>query len=200
MAVMLRIPRWADGASIRVNGEPVTEPIRAGTYARVRRQWSTNDVIDLELPMETQLIEAHPSATDLANMVAVMRGPLVYCAEFPLSDDGKQIWSEGVFLPENVQLAPRFDGDLLGGVLTLHAAALTYKGRDQFVKETSQAPPPGSVEWQDELYRPFQPRQLEPPTAGTVDITLIPYFAWANRGESLMEVWIPLARAGAGGR
>ena len=43
-------------------------------------------------------------------------------------------------------------------------------------------------------YLPFQGRDLPTPTAGIVDITLIPYYAWANRGPSYMEVWIPLAR------
>jgi DUF1680 family protein len=194
MAVMLRIPRWANGASIKVNGEAVTEPIEPGTYARLHRRWSAGDVIELELPMETQLIEAHPGATMLADNVAVMRGPLVYCAEFPLSEDGKRIWNDGVFLPENMRLTPRFEENLLGGVLVLRGTALTHEGRDRFVKETGQTPPPDSGQWQGELYRPLRPRPLKSPTAGMVGVTLIPYFAWANRGESLMEVWIPLAR------
>jgi DUF1680 family protein len=199
MALMLRIPRWATGASITVNGQPAAVPIRVGSYARVHRRWSARDVIELQFPMETQLIEAHPAAANLANKVAVKRGPVVYCAEFPLSEDGQKVWNDGVFLPENVRLAPQYDENLLGGVIALQGNALTYEGRDQFVKETSRMAPPQSADWQDGLYRRFRPRRLKPPNGGTVDVMLIPYFAWANRGESLMEVWIPLARAGAGG-
>jgi DUF1680 family protein len=33
---------------------------------------------------------------------------------------------------------------------------------------------------------------LEQPDEGSVEISLIPYYAWANRGLSMMEVWIPL--------
>jgi DUF1680 family protein len=120
---------------------------------------------------------------------------LVYCAEFPLADDGKRIWDEGVFMPENAELTARFDENLLGGVLALDGKALTFKGRDQYTQETSQEPARESADWPEKLYRPFRPRELPPPTSNTVEITLIPYFAWANRGESLMEVWIPLARA-----
>jgi DUF1680 family protein len=195
MTIMLRIPGWANGASIKVNGKPSDLPIQAGTYARLRRQWSARDVIELELPTETQFIEAHPKAANLANKVAVMRGPLVYCAEFPLTDDGKRVWDEGVFMPENAELTARFDENLLGGVVALDGKALTFKGRDQYAHDTSQEPAPESTDWPEKLYRPFRPRELPTPTSGTVEITLIPYFAWANRGESLMEVWIPLARA-----
>jgi DUF1680 family protein len=194
LAVMLRIPRWASGANIRINGESVAGPVEPGTYVRLHRRWSAGDAIELDLPMETRLIEAHPGAANLSNKVAVMRGPVVYCAEFPLAQDGQRTWNEGVFLPENVELTARFDKQLLGGLVALHGQALTYEGRDRFVTQNSQTPPADAAEWSDELYRPFQPRQLEQPTAGTVDVTLIPYFAWANRGQSLMEVWIPLAK------
>jgi len=194
LADLLRVPRWANGASIVVNGEPSPEPVSAGTYARLHRRWSAGDVIELQLPMETRLIEAHPKAANLADKVAVMRGPVVYCAEFPLAEGGKQVWDEGVFLPENTKLTPEFDDKLLGGVVALHTTALTHKGRNQFVKETAPAPSPKPAEWPEQLYRPSRPRELKPPTTGTVKVTLIPYFAWANRGQSLMEVWIPLAR------
>jgi DUF1680 family protein len=195
MAVMLRIPRWAEGAKIEVAGEAANQPAKPGTYVRLHRRWSAGDVIKLNLPMETRLIEAHPSLEDAANKVAVMRGPVVYCAEFPLNPDGERIWTDGVFLPENVSLSDTYEPDLLGGVVALRGTALTYEGRDHFIKLAASTPKPKDpAAWDDQLYRPFQPRPLKPTTTGTVDITLIPYFAWANRGESLMEVWIPLAR------
>ena len=40
----------------------------------------------------------------------------------------------------------------------------------------------------------LEPHPLKPADFGTVEITLIPYYAWANRSVSYMEVWIPLAR------
>ena len=54
--------------------------------------------------------------------------------------------------------------------------------------------PPAVGDWENRLYRPLTPRDLTRPSSGTMDMTLIPYFAWANRGLSFMEVWIPLAR------
>ncbi len=79
--------------------------------------------------------------------------------------------------------------------VVLKVRALTFKGRDRFVKDTAASTAPKTpADWGDLLYRPLKPPALKPPKGGTVEIMLIPYYAWANRGLSLMEVWIPLAR------
>ena len=88
----LRMPAWAKGAQLRVNGADV-EGIVAGTYLRVRRHWKDNDVVVLELPMlptlhrkvsqNTQESLA-PDGSKVAQQVmrydyaAITRGPLVY--------------------------------------------------------------------------------------------------------------------------
>ena len=75
------------------------------------------------------------------------------------------------------------------------ARGLTFKGRHEFIKESAgAAAPKPAAEWDDRLYRPFASRPLREPDEGTVEISLIPHYAWANRGLSYMEVWIPLAR------
>ena len=67
---------------------------------------------------------------------------------------------------------------------------MTFLGRDRFVRE----PPKQRTDWEDTLYRTLRSRELEPAEKDSIPITLIPYYAWANRGLSYMEVWIPLAR------
>jgi hypothetical protein len=37
-------------------------------------------------------------------------------------------------------------------------------------------------------------RELSPGPPGAVDLKLISYYAWGNRGRSEMTVWIPLGR------
>jgi DUF1680 family protein len=71
-AVNLRIPAWAEGASVTVNGK--REAATAGTFVQVRREWRSSDRIDLDLPMKIRL-----EAVDArhADTVAVMTGPLV---------------------------------------------------------------------------------------------------------------------------
>jgi uncharacterized protein len=74
-AVNLRIPAWASGASVAVNGK--REAAAAGSFARVRRSWKSGDRIEVELPMATRL-EAIDSQHP--NTVALMVGPLVLFA------------------------------------------------------------------------------------------------------------------------
>jgi DUF1680 family protein len=192
--VHLRIPAWTESPTLTVNGQLAPGRVEPGSYAGVERQWQAGDVIELALPMPVRLMEADPKVARLRNMVAVTRGPLVYCLELPLSERGREIWDEGVFLPEDVELTPEHRPDFLGGVTVLNGTAVTHEGRAAFVRQTAGAAPPAAPGWHGELYRPFVPRDLEPPHAGTVEISLIPYYAWANRGLSMMEVWIPLAR------
>ncbi len=71
-AVNLRIPTWAEGASVSVNGK--REAASSGSFARVRRKWKNGDRIELELPLTARLeaIDAqHPDT------VALVVGPVV---------------------------------------------------------------------------------------------------------------------------
>jgi DUF1680 family protein len=169
LSLFVRVPGWADGATLAVGDKPIDAP--AGRYVEVRRAWKAGDVVELALPLKPRLLEAHPLVEEARNQVAVVYGPLVYCLESP--DLPKDVSVQGVALPRTVKLAPRFEKDLLGGVAVLDGKA-----------ELAAARP-----WGDELYREVKPSE---PTSH--DIKLIPYFAWANRGRSEMTVWIPLGR------
>ena len=194
-AIRLRIPGWTENAGLTINGEPFAGAVRTGTYVKIGRRWKAGDVIELDLPMPVRLMEANPKVKSLRNKVAVMRGPLVYCLELPKQEGGEKTWHDGVFLPENIELKPEHRRDFLSGVTVLKGSALTFKGRDQFIKDNAgAAAPKPAADADDRLYRPFTPRELKAPDEGIAGISLIPYYAWANRGLSMMEVWIPLAR------
>ena len=194
-AVMLRVPAWAGGASITVNGKAPAAPVRPGTYAAVRRQWSAGDVVELNLPMNVRVIEAHPKAKELRDKVTVMRGPVVYCLELPTSQGGRDVWKAGLFMPEKIELTPQPGPKELGRLTVLKGKALTFAGRDRYIRDSAgTAAPKPAGNWGNQLYREFRPRPGKAARHGTVNITLIPYFAWANRGVAFMEVWIPLAR------
>ena len=70
--VNLRIPSWAEGASVAVNGKRATAA--AGAFARIEREWKSRDRIELELPIKTRLEAVDPQH---AETVALMAGPLV---------------------------------------------------------------------------------------------------------------------------
>jgi DUF1680 family protein len=194
-AIHLRIPGWADNAGLAINGRLFSRAAKPGTYVKISREWKAGDAIELNLPMPVRLMESNPKVENLRNKVAVMRGPLVYCLELPKREGGEKTWHNGVFLPENIELTPEHRNDFLDGITVLKGHALTFAGRDRFIKDTAgAAAPKPAADVDDRLYRPFTPRALEAPDTGTVEISLIPYYAWANRGLSMMEVWIPLAR------
>jgi len=69
--LLLRIPAWAAGTSIKVNGivQPSPSP---GTFARIERTWKAGDRVDVEFPLEPRVSQwFHDS-------VAVERGALVF--------------------------------------------------------------------------------------------------------------------------
>lgn len=72
-----RIPEWAEGAQIFVNGSRQKGLATPGEFAAIRREWSTGDRVELELPLKLRLEAIDPRHTDT---VALMRGPLVLMA------------------------------------------------------------------------------------------------------------------------
>jgi len=128
-------------------------------------------VIEIDLPMPARILEAHPYVEEARNQVAVMRGPIVYCLES--SDLPQDVRLNDVFLPTAVELTPEQVGDPLNAVV--------LRGKALAVSQES---------WSGKLYRDVEPLGR----ARSIDVSLVPYFAWGNRGESEMTVWIPAAR------
>ena len=67
----LRIPGWARGATIRVTGREVAEPVRPGTFHPLERRWADGDTVELVFPMPVEA-ERH-----WRNSIVLRRGPLV---------------------------------------------------------------------------------------------------------------------------
>lgn len=126
--IHLRIPVWAAGATLAVNGTPLATPLVPGSYAPLTRVWEQGDVIDLDLPLRVRLLEGHPQIEEARNQVAVARGPLVYCLESPDLPTGVRL--SDVALPRDVALHPRHAPELLGGVTVLEGDAAIARASD----------------------------------------------------------------------
>jgi DUF1680 family protein len=74
-AVNLRIPAWAEKASVAVNGK--RQAVEAEGFARIERRWKTGDRIEVELPMRARLEAIDPQHADT---VALLLGPVVLFA------------------------------------------------------------------------------------------------------------------------
>jgi len=168
-AIKLRVPGWAEHATLKVNGARFDAPTVSGTYTEIRRAWKAGDLVELELPMPAQLIEANPLVEEAVNQAAVKRGPIVYCLESPDLPEGVRV--QDAAIRRDAKLSAKYEPMLLGGVGAV---------------ETKLAVRPAG-EWEGKLYRPLGHSQAREITG-----RLIPYYAWSNRGKSEMSVWLPI--------
>ena len=166
----LRIPGWCHGATVATAGG-ARRKAASGGYIDIRRSWKPGETVVLELPMPAVFHEAHPYVEGARGCVALSRGPMVYCFEGHDQSQGVAVLDAAV--APSGKVAERWDGELLGGVVTL---TVPGRGLDR-------------SEWEGALYRPARRKRA---AAGVETVlTGIPYYAWANRGPAQMSVWMP---------
>jgi len=175
----MRIPGWTDNAQVTVNGKPVSGAT-PGQYLPIRRHWSGGDTVRVQFNMQPQLLESNAQVIENNGRVAVQRGPLVYCLEQIDQPDGVALKDVALNLgtKANTQFHEEFQKELLGGVLVLRHAGAAY----------------GESAEQRRLYFRYS---SEPRKSKSVSLTFIPYYAWANRTATPMQVWTPLSQATA---
>lgn len=134
-AVRLRIPGWlqstpvasdlyayttpAEKYTLKVNGSTV-KPAEGDGYATIVRTWKPDDVIELELPMEVRRVKANDQVEDDRGMLAMERGPIVYCLE-GIDQPDSVVFNK--FIPADAKIDATFDGNLLKGVMVLSGTA-----------------------------------------------------------------------------
>jgi len=82
-----RIPAWASGASIRINGKEMQRP-EAGAFLKLERTWKTGDVVEFEFPMRARIVRGFNGS------VSIERGPLVF--SFPVGEDWVKLRDRGM--------------------------------------------------------------------------------------------------------
>jgi DUF1680 family protein len=167
-ALQLRIPGWAEMATVRVNGAKVDTKAEPLSYLELRRPWKRGDVVELNLRMPARFMEANPLLEETRNQVALVRGPIVYCLESTDLPTGVHV--QDVRIPVAREFTAAYDRGLLGGVEAIEVKVVTEQ----------------SEGWKDQLYRPDR----QGPES-TLRVRFIPYYAWSNRGASEMSVWLP---------
>ncbi len=171
----VRIPGWVRGSvlpsdlyayadhqqpayRVMVNGQEVEGELHNG-YLTIDRKWKKNDVVEIHFDMLPRLVKANEKVAADRGRVAVERGPVVYCAEWPDNDFNVHT----LLMNRRPELRVVERPELLYGLnqIVTDAQALSYdKAGKLAVKD--------------------------------VKLTLIPYYAWAHRGEGDMEVWLPM--------
>ena len=158
--VAFRIPGWADGMAVHAPGK---EQRQEKGYLYLTGTWAQGETITLDFAMPVRVLAGNPLIRETAGQVCYARGPLVYCAEE--ADNGKPL--------HLLRAIPQADGKVeIRAIGPELLPALRVAAKRIVVKD---AP----------LYDDWKAPETE-----DVTLTLIPYFAWANRGEGEMRVWI----------
>jgi hypothetical protein len=163
----LRVPAWARSATL--DGEPVAP----GGYAAVTRRWRAGDRVALEIDVAPRLTAPNPRIDAVRGCIALERGPVVYCVEEHDLPAGADLAAVAV----DPAADPVDSGPVaqLGGLPGVSLAGVL---RD----------PDG---WRQTEYRDV--REVPATSAAPTQLLAVPYFAWANRDEGGMRVWIPAA-------
>ena len=161
----LRHPAWCDRWKVKLNGQ-VIECNEANGYIEISSTWKKGDVVVLDMDMPVHIVEANPLVEEARGQVAVQRGPVVYCVE---SNDLGGLSIDDIVIPVDATFTPT--ESTIGGsrIMTLKGEVLA---RDEAL-------------WKGTLYRDASKQKKR------ATITLIPYYAWGNRGKSEMTVWMP---------
>ena len=174
IALKLRIPGWLHqgAAHLRVNGRAREQPLPPGAYAEVKQLWHAGDTVELAFDFQPTLWEANPLVEETLNQVAVKYGPLVYCVEAADLPAGVRLMDVALELERAAARAERQRERIVNAeVVTLTLPALAL----------------GQPAWSAaQLYR-----EVPRATAREFPLKLVPYFAWGNRGDTDMSVWLP---------
>lgn len=171
----VRIPGWSDDKFTLRRDGLLSHPKLVDGFALFEvTPINANVSISLELDMTPKAMVASAAVRADAHKVAFMRGPQVYCAEsidneFPLHQ--YRVTSASLYAPQQ-GVKSKYRIDILGGVTTLEVPCQ--------VEECESA----------DLYEPYAPA-CERAHKRETTLTLIPYYAWANREEGAMSVWLP---------
>ncbi len=186
----IRIPGWVKGQpvptdlyyysdgkrlgySVKVNGQDAAANVTADGYYTISRKWKKGDKVSIHFDMETRTVRANSKVEADRGQVAIERGPIVYCAEWP--DNNFDIMSVLLNQEPQITMSTMPDGafiaDSLKSVLSLYKSqnVVTLITNAQSLKFGSD----GKLSVSDQTLK------------------LIPYFAWAHRGNGNMKVWLP---------
>ena len=150
--IAIRIPGWArnepvpsdlyqyantntEAVMLKVNGKEVPIKLDQG-YVHLNRSWKTGDVIELELPMPVREVVASEKVNADRGRIALQRGPIVYCAEWPDNPNGQV---RNLILPANQSFNAAFEPSLLNGVETISGKSMAVsRNVDGTIVKTEQ--------------------------------------------------------------
>ena len=166
MKLAVRLPGWSNKNQVAQNNANnlVKTQQEQNGYCYISGVWNKGDVIELTLPTEIKVLSADLRVRENLGKVALVKGPVTYCVE-------ERDNSKDLHLYELCPTEPMTESNILIEGQNFPTIIAKGKKHKMCVK--------------DSLYNEYTPAEYK-----DVDITYIPYFAWANRGENEMSVWL----------
>ena len=154
-ALHVRIPGWSEGQvfpsdlytyldksderpKLAVNGKPIDIAPQQG-YAVIDRAWQPGDTVTLDLPMPVRRVVASDAVEADRGRVALVRGPIVYCIEWPDVKDGKVL---NLVLPDDSPIGHEPQSGALGNIEVLTGTAQMQAAADATVRHRGHLPIP----------------------------------------------------------
>jgi DUF1680 family protein len=143
-AVHVRIPGWTmeqpvpsdlyrfqqaipEAPALKVNGAEMPIKLIKG-YSVIRRRWTKGDTIELDLPIPVRRVVSHPEVKENSGKIALVRGPIVYCAEWV--DNGGSV--SNLFLADDPEMSVEHRDDFLNGLTVIKGkATAVFRGEDE---------------------------------------------------------------------
>lgn len=163
-SLAIHIPAYLKEVNALLNGKRISggQEIRDG-YLYLKRAFRENDCLELQMELPVRRTYCNPLVRANENCVALQKGPLVYC--FEEMDNGAEI--QELRIPKQAQFkVEKMREEPLAGI-----EAITFEG----IRRSFESA---------ELYAETAPEKKR------VMMKAIPYFAWSNRGENQMRVWM----------
>jgi DUF1680 family protein len=110
--------------TLKVNGE-LFDLEMIGGFAVVTRNWAKGDRIELDLPMPVRRVLTHEKVKSDRNKVALIRGPIVYCAEWVDNDMSVR----DLVIHDKAELTAEYRENLLNGLVVIKGKVLNESGR-----------------------------------------------------------------------
>ena len=177
--VKVNCPTGKEGASYELNFKAADKEksmayVTDDGYITIEREWKPGDVVNVEFPMSPRTIRANELVEADKGKLAVQRGPLVYCAEWP--DNEFNVLS--TLLDENT-LSWKTDASSI--TIKTTPANPNDEIKEQTYPIVRLSTPAKSLSYDEKMNLHEK----------NVTLNLIPYYAWAHRGRGNMAVWLP---------
>lgn len=163
--IAVRIPDWCDGYSVECG--QYEKNVDKG-YLYITGKFNEGDKINIKFDQNVRIMQSNSAVVENQGKLAVSYGPFVYCIE--QKDNGNNL--------HRVALIPN--------TTKVQLNKLTIEGNEVtgIVLQGTR-----EKESQKALYSVYSKAERE-----AVDLTFIPYYTWANRGEGEMRVWVNESR------